>query len=138
MMKETDLLLAPQPKKVTFFRKGSWKPPADGYIVLRGTRPADLLGAAGRLKRAAPGNWQITASTAGDPARNAAVLVCNPSLDLPEQGYVLAVTPKGPRIQGPTPVGVYYGVCTLCQLLAGHLDEVPLLTVRDWPDLRIP
>ena len=132
-MNATDLPLVPQPKEITFGKR-SWKPPADGYVVLTGEHPAGLLGAAERLKQAAPGSWQITAGTAGDPARNAATLVCNPDLDVPEQGYVLEVTPEGATIEATTPAGVYYGVCTLCQLLTDCRDRVPQLSIKDWPD----
>ena len=74
-MNATDLPLVPQPKEITFGKR-SWKPPADGYVVLTGEHPADLLGAAERLKQAAPGGWQITAGTAGDVVRLCEELRC--------------------------------------------------------------
>ncbi|MGC9346841.1 MAG: glycoside hydrolase family 20 zincin-like fold domain-containing protein [Anaerolineae bacterium] len=54
------------------------------------------------------------------------------------QGYSLVVTPDVIRITGADAVGLFYGVCTLAQLLTLSRDEdgitVPALRIEDWPD----
>lgn len=50
------------------------------------------------------------------------------------EGYRLTIDQSGVRIAGQTPAGVYYGVCTLRQLLMQTADALPMVTCEDWPD----
>ncbi len=54
------------------------------------------------------------------------------------QGYRLRITPEGITIHGHDPAGVYYGLCTLRQLLVQVADggsvPFPCVEIADWPD----
>lgn len=59
-----------------------------------------------------------------------------------DEGYMLDVTSRGVRIAGKTAAGVFYGLMTLDQLLAGCTetsccDALPVLHVEDAPRTRI-
>ncbi len=73
-------------------------------------------------------------------ATGAIKLKRNSELELPEQGYVLTVTPKGAEVVGVDEAGLYYGVQTLIELArrsATGAVEVPCISIRDWPDIRL-
>jgi hexosaminidase len=54
---------------------------------------------------------------------------------LPPQGYQLEIGPKGVVIESPDEAGIFYGVCTLQQLLAYKRPaSLPCMTIIDWPD----
>jgi len=54
---------------------------------------------------------------------------------LPPQGYQLEISPQGIVIESSTEAGIFYGACTLQQLLAcSHAASLPCLMVNDWPD----
>ncbi len=64
----------------------------------------------------------------------------NAKLDLEAQGYTLTVTPKGVEVVGVDEPGLYYGVQTLIELARRSPSggvEVPCVTIRDWPDIRM-
>jgi hexosaminidase len=73
--------------------------------------------------KVAPGTVKET----GDPARDG-------------QGYSLTISPEGIEITGNSQQGLFYGVCSLIQLLregrAGGL-RVPECRIVDWPDLDL-
>ena len=54
---------------------------------------------------------------------------------LPPQGYRLTVTPDGASIIGADPAGVFYGQCTLAQLVVD--GRVPCVEIEDHPDLLV-
>ncbi len=53
----------------------------------------------------------------------------------PAQGYRLSVRPDGATIVGGDPAGVFYGACTLAQLVVDH--RVPCVEIEDHPDRLI-
>ncbi len=53
------------------------------------------------------------------------------------QGYQLTIAENGITILGADATGVYYGVCTLRQILQQYGKELPLLTIEDWPDFPV-
>ncbi|HSV86189.1 MAG TPA: glycoside hydrolase family 20 zincin-like fold domain-containing protein [Levilinea sp.] len=81
-------------------------------------------------------DWQTTASWATPPAMVGLTLRLTPDEIPHPHGYLLAVTRDGITIQGHDTAGVFYGVCTLNQLLV-QLDSptLPCLRIADWPDI---
>ena len=85
---------------------------------------------------AAPTGWQLKVSESTYPLlrRNAIVLAgAFPAPDHPE-GYELVVTPRGVRIQSPTPAGLFYGVADAAPTAASgnrkrHAPRTPPGTV---------
>ena len=53
---------------------------------------------------------------------------------LGDEGYDLAVTPRGVRLVARTPAGLFYGVQTIRQLLpVSGARRLPAVTIRDYP-----
>ncbi len=74
--------------------------------------------------------WQIRAATTSDEMKIQLVLTNSLSHS---QGYRLMITPEGVSIIG-SHAGVYYGVCTLRQLLEQYGATLPCLFIDDAPD----
>ncbi len=134
-MSSNNPVLTPVPKELSV-REGSFVLPAAGYILLQNNAPS-LLVAAQRVQKSARRDWHITASKAGKPEENVVTLACDTKLDTGEQGYLLDVTPQGIVVRAATPAGVFYGACTVCQLLAQYPAEIPCLSISDSPDLAV-
>jgi len=129
------LLLAPPPRQIER---------AGGALSLGGRRrialvapdPQALLPAARRLQAAflrAGVAWELSAAplAAGSPG---ALLAVDPALAARPQGYRLTVGPGGVQIVGHDPAGVFYGVCTLIQIVEQVGARLPALAIDDWPD----
>ncbi|MFE7216946.1 glycoside hydrolase family 20 zincin-like fold domain-containing protein [Streptomyces sp. NPDC057611] len=80
------------------------------------------------------------------PQRGDIVLSIDPTLPdavdsarFKEEGYTFTVTGENVRITAPTAKGVYYGTCTLLQilLLDDGRDSVPVGTAVDWPNCKV-
>ncbi len=58
---------------------------------------------------------------------------------LAEQAYRMELTPSRVTITGNTPVGVFYGVQTLVQMLKAENGRLwlPQAEIEDWPDLEL-
>jgi hexosaminidase len=55
----------------------------------------------------------------------------------PAQGYRLEIGPSGVRLVAGDPAGHFYGVSTLCQLLAAREPSLPALVIDDSPELGV-
>jgi len=133
------LVLLPAPRLLTR---------ADGYytihpnrrIVLEGDATA-LLGAARRLQAALAAHaavaWAVAASALGPAAAVGVVLQLAPDATAHAQGYTLTIAPTGIRIVAATAAGVFYGVCTLVQLIQAQGRCLPALHIADWPDFAV-
>jgi hexosaminidase len=53
------------------------------------------------------------------------------------QGYTLAVTPEGIRVDAATAAGAFYGTLTLLQLVHEFGRELPAVRIEDWPDFPV-
>jgi len=51
------------------------------------------------------------------------------------EGYRLVVDGDGVLLRGADAAGLFYGVQTLRQLLAGNAEEIPCLEIEDWPEM---
>ncbi len=57
-----------------------------------------------------------------------------------EQAYRIAISPEAIEVVGNAPAGLFYGVQTLLQLLAGDGRRplrIPAGTITDWPDVAL-
>ncbi len=132
----------PAPRRISY-TDGTFTLPDRRLILLDGTLaqpggPQSLRAAAGRFQKALAGlhlAWEQTASTAVPAEQVGLTLRVAPDRTPVPQGYRLHVTPGGILIEGHDPAGVFYGVCTLVQLVEQAGRDLPCLEVQDWPDI---
>ena len=130
--------LLPNPRKITQF-EGQYSFQPGKLIQLDSPDPHCLLFTAGKFQQALQTglelNWQTAAGWAIPKAGVGLSLSIVPHLVMHPQGYRLEITPQGISIRGHDAAGVFYGVCTLNQLLSYAKDNnLPCLMVEDWPD----
>lgn len=129
------LLFAPAPRHLSY-GSGVLRLEGRRRIVLVAPDPQTLMPAARRLQaalRRAGFDWSISAAPP-EIAEPAALLTLDPGRVEKPQGYSLSVTPAGIRLAGHDPAGVFYGVCTLIQLIEQAGAPLPALEIEDWPD----
>ncbi|MEO8700955.1 MAG: glycoside hydrolase family 20 zincin-like fold domain-containing protein [Kofleriaceae bacterium] len=119
--------LLPRPRTLTR-RDGSYPLPRTGVVALR-TDPAGQRFAAQRLAQAL--GWSIAGG--GGPAD--ASLELDPSIAA--QSYRLTIGDSGITLAAGDLAGHFYGVATLCQLVATHGAQLPHLMIEDGPDLAV-
>ncbi|MGQ9455107.1 MAG: glycoside hydrolase family 20 zincin-like fold domain-containing protein [Armatimonadota bacterium] len=132
-MTSRDLLVIPTPKKITV-RQELLNLPRKGYIVLLGDVPEMLTIGANKLAAALDGEWRVSASPAAAKTTCPIILECDPSAPNGPEGYNLTVKKDCVQITAAAPAGVYYGTCTLLQLVRQHRKNLPILTIEDFPD----
>jgi hexosaminidase len=139
-----ELVLLPAPRQVA---------PGAGQYVLRenkliflyGTEPAALQFSAKRLqsalRRHASVDWEIVASAATPPEMLGLTLRVAVDQELKALGpgaYRLSIRSGGITVQAATEAGIFYGVCTLVQIIqqaGGRAGRaLPCLEILDWPD----
>ncbi|MCB0158597.1 MAG: glycoside hydrolase, partial [Caldilineaceae bacterium] len=134
---QTDLLLLPQPQRLTL--TGGALPLDDALLIaliapeaqpLR--RTAVLLQDA--LATHAGVTWEIVAGSAAPDVQIGARLAISPGATAHPEGYELTVSEAGINIVGSTAAGVHYGVLTLAQIIAQSGGALPHLRCTDWPD----
>lgn len=81
----------------------------------------------------------VSASTGEEDTAANVTLTVDDALFPGAQGYRLLVEPNGVFVIGSDAAGLFYGVCTLCQLadiVAGDDEQIvlPCLHIEDWPD----
>ena len=106
--------------------------PEDRLIVIPG---ANLLFEAQTAQKALVEfsglQWRIVA---GDDYANTGLSLRVDSSVTTPQGYRLTIGDGRISVRGADTAGVYYGVCTLRQLLQQYQNMLPALVVDDWPD----
>ncbi len=136
-MDDSRLLLVPMPREVAR-RPGEFHFGNGAQLVLYPPDVYDLLGAARRLRDAIAADarvqTRIVIGEIGDRDAIAVTMTVNSRRVPHEQGYTLDITPQGVSIVGHDPAGVFYGVCTLNQLLHQFGGVVPCMSVSDHPD----
>src|SRR5919199_531640 len=97
-----------------------------------------LLGAVRRLQTALREQvaviWEASATTTGPENEIGVRLRLAPDQVAHPQGYALRVTPARIEIDARTEQGLFYGICTLIQLIEQHGRQLPCLEIADWPD----
>lgn len=130
MTNSTPVLL-PIPREIT--QTGEFVALADDRLIV--IPNAELLFEAQTAQQAlvecAGLNWRIVAGR--DYANAGIELAISEEISQP-QGYRLTIVDGLITIHGADAAGVYYGVCTLCQLLRQHSNMLPSLAINDWPD----
>ncbi len=104
----------------------------DLTIGLAVENPAELMFTARRLQTALRQNAGINAVIAGGHIDADITLKIDPATRR-TQGYHLTIDDKI-RITGDDTNGVFYGVCTLIQLLETHGATLPHVVIEDMPD----
>jgi len=132
--------LLPAPRHTLQAGEG-YRLPAAGLVLLDAAHVPALLPAARRFLAAraqhthdprASSSWE---AAAGYPAEQAALILrLHAGSGLPDQGYRLSIRPEGMRIEASSASGVFYGVCTLLQLIESCGPSLPGLEIEDWPD----
>jgi hypothetical protein len=135
------LSLLPYPRALTP-GEGSYIVRPNRRIVLEGAAPAELSVAGRRLQAAlaehAQVDWDLAASPLGPAEEIGAVLrIGQQGAVTHDQGYVLTITADGIVVEAPTAAGVFYGICTLSQILQQQGRELPALQITDWPDFAV-
>ena len=123
--------LLPAPRQIDR-RDGRAELPDHALIVIPG---AGLLFEAQTAQRALADHagraWEIVAGSGYADA--GLTLRIDPDAG-PAQGYRLDIAPGGVAIAGADAAGVFYGVCTLRQIIQQHGADLPALSIVDWPD----
>jgi len=133
----TNLLLLPAPRSL-IAPGGTFSLPETALIVLDNVQPQELRFAAARLQQAlledAEVRWEIVAGTAAPSDQVGATLSVVPGSTRHPQGYELLVDATGIRVVSSSPVGVFYAVLTLIQIVTQEGRRLPALRISDWPD----
>src|SRR5262249_24732540 len=130
------LLLLPTPRSIDP-TKGEYTLAPGRRIVLQALDASALLFCGRRLQAAlarAGVEWELSATTAGSADAIGAVLRLAPITIANPQGYTLVIAPDGVVAEAQTPVGLFYAVCTLIQVIEQAGQQLPCLTIADWPD----
>jgi hypothetical protein len=132
------LTLLPAPRKLELHAGQLTFQPAC-LILLDCPQPQDLLFTARQAQQALRScldlDWQLTTTWAVPSQEIGLTLRLAPQAVPQAQGYRLAVAPQDITIQGHDKAGLFYGVCTLKQLLTHTAGgSLPCLQITDWPD----
>ena len=127
----TELVLLPQPRQIELLDHAHLLR-ADRFILLDAPDPQVLRFAALRfqaaLQRVCGLRWSLLASSAVPPEVIGLTLRLNPDRVTHPQGYELTIGPEQISIEAHDAAGVFYGVCTLIQILEG--SETTRATAR--------
>ena len=135
-----DLLLLPQPRRVERQAHRHVLQP-DRLIWLDSAAPQQLHFAARRFQQALIERtgltWPIVTGDTATDQLGLALRLAPDRITQPE-GYELVVEPGHITITAHAAIGIFYGVCTLIQLLEA-LDGLilPGVYIEDWPDFPV-
>ncbi|NJO83227.1 MAG: family 20 glycosylhydrolase, partial [Blastochloris sp.] len=125
-------LLLPQPKMLSLNSGTFDLPPAD--VIIDISDPSQLF-TAQRLKAAvARIGRSYTIAVGESTGETHIILDINPDKAGDPQGYSLEINPGGIYISSVSAAGVFYGVCTLIQLIEQYGASLPCLEITDTPD----
>ena len=135
------IVLLPLPRKMTL-TIGEIRLSGGKLVLLDSAPTQELLFAAMRWQRVllkrANIHWEITASRAIPAEQIGLTLRVDPGRVPQHQGYELLIGSDSILITGSDEAGVYYGVCTLIQLLIQStlqpITQLPCLEIHDYPD----
>jgi len=143
------LLLLPTPHHIEM-TEGTFPLTDQQLVLLDSAAPQALYFAATRFQRSlyerAGLTWEVVASAATPREQIALTLRVMPESNNPPQGYTLAIVPDGITITAPDEAGVFYGICTLIQILEPQISNtqspipnlrLPCLHISDWPDFPV-
>lgn len=137
-----DFVLLPQPRQLEILPHLYVLQP-NRLILLDGPQPSVLRFTAQRFQAALQMHrqryWQLAASTATPPDQVGLALHLSPERFARPQGYELTIGPATIDLTAGDEAGLFYGVCTLIQLLQTIADPaaLPGLHIVDWPDFAV-
>ena len=110
--------------------------PRTGAVVLCMARAGEHLWTAQRLAaalgEATGGRWSVAAGS--ERVRGVSLGL---DAEIEREGYRLTIGPEGVAITGGAAAGLFYGMCTLIQLLETHGSTLPGLRIDDAPELAV-
>lgn len=131
------LNLLPSPRQVEFL-PGTFALHSNRLILLDIPDPQKLFFTGKKLQEALLKLGLSVGITAGraTPQDQVNIILClTPDAAIPAQGYQLEITNKTILISGSDKAGIFYGVCTLLQIIANSgVSSLPCLKISDWPD----
>lgn len=131
------LSLLPIPRLLEF-HDGNYKLDSGKRIALLGVPAQELLFSAQRLRAVLLEHqieWTVAATATGEPKEIGATLRVDSTRVKNAEGYELAITPNRIEIVARSPRGIFYGVCTLVQLITQSPHHpIPCLHISDFPD----
>jgi hypothetical protein len=134
---QEDVLLVPAPRNLEW-TGGSYIQHHGSLIELPGANPQSLLFIAQRVQRAVQDccgtGWEVVAGDAAPEDQVALRIAVQPQSSIPTQGYELEISARGSRLTGRDLPGVFYGACTLIQIIQQCGTSLPSLRITDWPD----
>jgi hexosaminidase len=129
--------LLPQPRHLTA-SDGVFTASDRQFILLDSRAPQGLRYSAERLQQALQSRfgfaWDIVASTATPPDQIALILRVAPDKVQRAEGYELSITPDKITIEAHDDAGIFYGICTLIQIVDQSGPQLACLQISDWPD----
>jgi hexosaminidase len=124
-------LFLPVPRKVTYTGESTPLPDSALIVIPNGSLLYEAQAAQAVLEEFAGLSWPIVA---GQEYSNTGLLLEIEESIPQTEGYQLTVREGVIRIRGANTAGVYYGVCTLRQMLQQRGKNLPGVTINDWPD----
>ncbi len=141
-----NLMLLPLPRSA-HFSDSKFVISSEKLILINSPMPQSLQFVATYFQRvleATTGiNWQITASAASPTEQIGLSLILLSGPALHPQGYKLEIATEGITVSSQDEAGIYYGICTLIQILELSIREeeplysLPCLNIDDWPDFPV-
>jgi len=130
----TELLeLLPRPRELRV-DPGGLRLEAMPDVRVRAERPVEAERARSRVRASLGHDAGLRATSAAADAPVVG-LVIDPALPLPAEGFTLEITPRGITIEARDRRGLNWGAGLLGQIIRQRGAELPLVRVRDWPDL---
>lgn len=134
-MKQTNLL--PLPRQINVM-PGRYELKNDRFIFIESTNPQLLYFTSKKIKDVLLNHritWNISASKSIPADQIGIILRKTDHLSTPQQSYQLEITPQVITIESSSEAGIFYGVCTLIQIIAtSETHSLPCLNIDDWPD----
>lgn len=135
-----NLIFLPYPRQLTYLPE-RYKLESGKLIILGHSHPHELHLGASRFQKALQAKtclvWEIVANSTVPAEQVGLTLNIAPHKSSHPQGYELHITPQSILIEAHDEPGIFYGVCTLVQLiqsLPAQSDSLPCLHIVDWPD----
>jgi hypothetical protein len=134
------ITLLPAPRSIEL-QDDVYKLETGKRIALLGAPAQELLFSALRLRATLQEigiEWTLAATAIGDANGIGARLLIDSARIKNIEGYELTIAPRGIEIVANSPRGIFYGVCTLNQILQSPILDrrsLPCLHIIDYPDL---
>ncbi|MBC8503655.1 MAG: family 20 glycosylhydrolase [Anaerolineales bacterium] len=126
-------LLLPAPRHLNL-QGSQFIHPDSGVILINAPEPQDIFFSAVLLQGGLTDQWRIAAGGGAGEGKGIIALNLVPGGVQHEQGYQLIISEERIDLIASQPVGIFYGVQTLRQLVELSDGSLPTMNCRDWPD----